>query len=224
MVSEIQTYGNKKLTKRKIIPTLFVLILIVILYIIFFGTPKVIGNTILNSKDKVVFGGVKISADLTIPELKTKGNFSEIIITAQPSSSFSIEDQEIKTSGTKRSTILIKGYDGELFFDRSSLNLNGKTERIFTEEIPITPKSKDYIPIQLGEEFDYSSFEIKDFSFNSLEYITSGSITLDQGTTISLINEPIKIQGFIGNVIISEGRMKLSGEASLINVDGENKI
>ena len=228
MSDQIRTYGNKMNSKNRnklILLTLF-LILAIGSYVFFFGTPQIVGNTVLKSeKDTAVIGeGVKISADMTIPELSTKGKFTEIIITGQPSSSFYISDQKIEIPSTKQSTILLKQYDGKISLDRNSINLDGEAERIFTEDIPISSKFGEYTEVQIGEEFDYVLLEIKDFSFNSLEYEASGTIIVDDSTSISLNNEGIKLENFLGTIKVADGRLKLDGEVSGLTVDGDNKL
>tara|TARA_Y100000310_G_scaffold155553_1_gene155038 strand:+ start:470 stop:1195 length:726 start_codon:yes stop_codon:yes gene_type:complete len=218
---------HSKKYKNKLILGGFVLVLVIVLYTTFLGTPQILGNTILGSTNNslVSENRIKISADLTIPELSTKGEFNEIIIIARPSSKFSIANEEISIPGSEKSTILIKGYDGTLGFARDSIDLNGKATKVFTEDIPISSKSREYIKLEIDEDFNYDSIEVKrDFAFKSLEYTTSGTITLDQGTTLSLTNDKLKLEGFFGSLKVSEGRLTLEGKVSGIIVDGEKKI
>lgn len=226
MSNQIHTVGkSSNKYKNKFLLMGFFLVLIIILYTTFLGTPQILGNTIFGGNESTTLSKIKISADLTIPEISTKGDFSEIIISAQPSSFFYIADQEIETSTTKKSLILIKGYNGKFDLDRNSLSINGKAEKIFTEDIPISSKSRDYVNIEFGDGFDYSTLEIKnDFSFKSLEYTTSGTIDVEQGTTLSLTNDKVRLEGFIGTIKVSEGRMILNGELSKLTVEGEKTI
>tara|TARA_Y100000034_G_C6854983_1_gene388399 strand:+ start:491 stop:1210 length:720 start_codon:yes stop_codon:yes gene_type:complete len=218
-------HHKKNTTKLLLIG--FIIVLIIVLYTSFLGTPQILGNTILGvgNNTQTSENRIRISADLTIPELSTKGEFNEIIITAQPASSFYIANEEISIPGTEKSTILIKGYDGKVDVSRDSIGIDGKAERVFTEDIPISSKSRDYVKIEVGENLRYSSLEVKrDFTFKTLEYLASGTITLDQGTTLSINQEKIKLEGFFGSMKISEGRLTLDGKLSAITVDGDKKI
>ncbi len=216
MDSQIQLIESRKSSKKSkfgiFIFLLFLGVLGFLVYTSFYNpsfAKSITGNIIKNSNN-----AIGIDAVLSPPEkleINSKADKIELKIS---SGNFFVGKEELKLD---KSSIVIYNFNGKVTINRNSIEkLDGKTEQVFVEGIPI--KSSSDIKISLGNS-EFSFLKINNFYLNSLDYKASGSIRLNEGKVlINLDKEDFKIEGFQGNMELVKERFKLNGRIKKSNL------
>jgi len=217
-------YSPKKRYKLKlIIFGIFLIVLSLLIYTSFYGLPltgKIIGQSSDSNKS------ISVSADLTVPVLALEGNFEEIIIKGSSDAFFYVGDKKFPLSNINGSYIILTDYEGKISFNEKVISkLEGNAMKVSVNGLPMISKSNSKMKIYFDTDFNYDYLEIKEKAFiKKLDYKTSGTIILDEKTTINLNDEDLMIEKFYGNLKIEDKRFKVQGYLKSLSVEGDKQI
>jgi hypothetical protein len=179
------------------------------------------GNTV--KKEVVEETGVLIDASLEIPDLKLKGEFSNIVIKTK-ASNILVEGESFDTK--REMVFVLKNFNGKIYLNESKINLlSGKAENVLVNDVSVSP-SKDSLRIKNDEDFSYSSLEIENgLEINKIEYETSGKINVDNGKyLIDVNNENVILENFFGVLKIQDNKAFFNGNILSLDVEGDSKF
>lgn len=224
----VETYSedeplHKKHKYKLIVFGIFASLLVILLFTSL-GNFSFTGSIINSGPD--VNNSLLISADLTIPTLSFDGEFKEIKLEGGSDSFLYVGNQKFSLANSENNYIILTNYKGEISFDKKVISqLNGKATEVSVNGVPISSKSDGMIKIYFDTTFDYNILGLKEGAFiKKLEYSTSGSLRLDEKTTIDLNNDTLKIERFYGDVQIENNRFKIQGYLQGLDVKGEQQI
>ena len=210
---ESQIIGHERKKKHHfwlIISIIFLGTLFFLIYTSFYNPS--LGNSITGNiirGDKTEENLIEIDSTLTSPEkIKVKGKIEKIELKIEKTDKFFVGKEQFDLD---KASIIIDNFDGEISFNKNSITkFNGKASKIFVEGIPITGDSS--IKVYFEGEFKYNYLKLNNFYLNSLSYVTSGVVKLNDGKAIiNLDNENFKIEKFQGDLEIRDNRFKLKG-------------
>jgi len=173
---------------------------------------SITGNVISNNKLNLI----EIDSTLTSPEkIKVKGKIGKIDLRTGDPNVFFVGKERFDLD---KVSIIIDDFDGDVNFNKKNITkFNGKASKIFIEGIPITSDSE--IKVYFEGEFKYNYLKLNNFYLNSLSYVTSGIVKLnDDKAIINLDNENFKIEKFQGDLEIRDNRFKLKGVVKRSNL------
>lgn len=205
----------------------FFIILIFLIFTSFFKNPSLTGEVVSDGGEanKNIYGdGIYISADLTVPGLFIKEKLDKIKIKGVSGSFLYLENQKISLSDSKKISLVLEGYEGEFFINRSRLEIDGKISKILVGDVPITSKVEGDSGLKIIGDLRYSSLEINSISIPSLDYLTSGKIEVDGETVIDIENERVISKNFVGNMKVAGEHFKLNGAVESLKITGEKDI
>jgi len=223
----IEKYSNEPVHKKHkikiIVFGIFLIILFVLVYTSFYGLPLT-GNIIKNEPNSN--NSIFISADLTTPVLSLNGEFENVNIKGGSNSFLYVGDKKFPLSNSKDNYIVLINYEGEISFDEEVIsNLKGKAMKVSVNGVLMVPKSEDKMKIYFDSDFNYNVLDIKERVFiKKLDYETSGTVKLDEKTTINLEDDNLVIEKFYGNIRIANKHFKLKGYLKNLNVEGNQRI
>jgi len=199
-----------------IITIVFLGILGLLIYTSFYNPElgkTITGNVIKSSsKNLNLENSAEFQAELTIPEqLTINSQINKISIkTSQPTSLF-FGDKKIELG--KKSSIIIDDFQGKININSNTLNnFNGKATKIFINGLPITQTSGSETKIEFQENLEYEYVKLDQLYIDSLSYITSGKLKINQNKiTINIDEEKIEINDFLGDLEIDKRNLELNG-------------
>jgi len=158
--------------------------------------------------------GVSVNANLNPPE-----NFlvdSKIDkIDMKVKGAFSVDGKIYDISSA---SVVIDNFDGKVSFTDEKLIVDGKTNKIFIEGIPISGK------IEVNFDNKYSYLKLSNFYMSSFGYPASGIVRLqDDRVAVNLKSEAFRVKKFNGDLEKRGKIFRLDGfaeeaQAGLINV------
>jgi len=202
---------------------IFLLIIFLFLYFAFFRGSGFKGITGYASKNITAENAIQIQTDLKAPEhLKIKSNIETAEIKIKGPNEFNVGNQQFELNRFQTATIIMDNFNGEISFnEKEVLGLNGRTEKVSVNGVPVTSKSNSNIKVSFSEPYEYSYIKLNNFYMNSLSYNTSGKVILDNGKiNINLESENFQIKDFQGNLETSKNKLKLTGYAMKSNIQG----
>jgi len=180
-----------------------------------FGQP-ITGNAIKGD----ISSGVSVQVDLNAPDsFKASGRMDKIDM--KVNGAFYVDD---KLYDLDSASIVIDNFDGEVSFDDKNVVVEGKTNKIFIEGIPISGK------IEVNFDNRYSYLKLGNFYLSSFSYEASGIVRLQNDkVAVNLDDEIFKVKKFNGDLEKRGKRFKLSGfaqeaSAGLITVKASDEI
>jgi hypothetical protein len=204
---------------------IFFVIVIILLLLFAFYKPSITGNVIKGFSSDTE-KDLEISSKITPPDqISVNSDIEKIQLRTNSPANLYLENKKIELTGSRdKASIIINDYQGELSFDKENvLELDGKASKIFVDGIPITPTTK--MNIRVKDSFRYSYLKLNSFHLDSLSYVTSGIININQEKlTVRLENETLNIEGFEGDLEISRNELKLQGLAQQSNIPGLAEI
>jgi len=209
-------HENKSMYIKIFIFLIFAGILIFIIYSSFYPnsfSKLITGNAV---KDLNIKDSVEITAELNSPEkLETSGSIEKIEIKLKDPVNLYIGKETIELSSS--TSIIIDNYQGDLFTESNTITkLEGKTTKVFINGLPLTAQTKTKISLDPAK-FDY--LKLNNFYLDSLSYTASGKISLNnKKVTLSLDNERISIDKFIGNLEIKKSSLSIKGYIDKSNI------
>jgi len=209
-------HKKKKHNFKIYIFLIFIGVLAFIIYSSFYPnniSRTITGNAVQNFDIK---DGIKIIAELTPPEeltINSEINKIEIKISA---STLHIGNQRIELPD--KSSVIINNFKGEITFNPYSiLNLKGKANEVFINGLPIKAQSPTTVSFDEGTDFTFLG--LKELYLDSLSYITTGKIKLDDAKIIlNPSQEKIEIDKFQGNIEVRRNTLKLNGYTKKSNI------
>lgn len=225
--------GNEKVNSHHhiiiIIVLIFIAIIGFIIYTSFFNpdlAPSFTGNIIKNSYDKISKNNLEnlneINANLNIPDLfEINTPIEKIKIKTNQPATLLFGDKKIELK--EKSSLIIDNFNGLLNIDSKKINsFNGKASKIFVDGLPIIQASGSETKISFEQALEYDYIELENFYLESLNYIASGIIKIDNNKiVIRLDKERIEITNFKGNLKINKNNFELNG---LIENSNLNKL
>jgi len=210
---------NKIIKSHHIKISIFIIfagILLLIVYSSFY--PNSVSKSITGNamQDLKIENSVEITAELNAPDkLETTGLIEKVEIKIKDPSELSIGKEVIELSSS--TSIIIDNYQGDLFTESNTITrLNGKTNKIFINGLPLTAQNNTKISIS-PTGFDY--LKLNNIQLNSLSYSASGKVSLNnKKITVNLNNEEINIDKFVGNLEIKKGSLNLKGYIDKANI------
>jgi len=226
--SHIKTY----LSKHKTTMTLFIVFLALISLTMYFAFYQNLGSSQIQKSPLTGFitqsgteeQKIQIKASLDIPNLKISTKTSEVkIITGTSNTILQAGSEKFDLSKVGESDITLVNFDGNIEFDSEYiLNLNGKATETLINNIKTTSNSGDKTKIKISEIFSYRTLKIKDTSFRSLSYITSGEINLNgKKATFRLNEDNVDLTSFKGDITIEGNTFYIDGEVNKLKINGE---
>jgi len=214
----------KKHKVKLLIFGIFLAILSFLIYTSFPGNFPLTGNIIKHELN--LNNSIAISTDLTIPVLFLDGEFENVNIKGNSDSFFYVGDEKLSLSNLRDNYIVLKDYEGEISFNEKSITkLKGKVTKVFFNGVPITSKSDDKMKIYFDTDFKYDILDIeKEVFIKKLDYETSGTVILDEKTTIDLENDNLVIKKFYGDVKIENKHFKIQGYLENLDIKGNQQI
>ncbi len=214
---------HKKHRTKIIVFGIFLIILFVLVYTSFYGLPLT-GSIIKSNPDPN--NSIFISADLTVPVLSLDGKFEKVNIGGSSESFLYVGDKKFPLSNSEENYIVLTDYEGVISFDEKVIsNLKGNAMRVSVNGVPMISKSDNKMKIYFDTDFNYNVLEIKEgASIKKLDYETSGTVKLDEKTTIDLEEDNLIIEKFYGDVKIENKHFKLNGYLKSLNVKGNQQI
>ena len=212
---EYETYKKPKKNNFWIIVILiFIGILGFLIYTSFYNPElgksvySITGNVIGFNNDK---DSIKINAILTSPEkIRVNGKIKKIELKILGSFIIGKENFDLNEA-----SVVIDEFDGWIILGKNNLTANGNVKKVFVEGIPITGKSD----IKVIFDNDYNYLKLTNFYLDSFNYMTSGSVRLNnEKAIINLEKENFKIENFRGDLEIAGNKFKLNGEFSKSNL------
>lgn len=206
----IEHEGKKKHHFWLIISVLFLAISFFLIYTSFYNPS--LGNSITGNiirGDKTEENLIEIDSTLTPPEeIKLNSKIEKIELKIEKTDKFFVGKERFDLN---KASIVIDDFDGKINFNKKSITeFNGKAKKIFVEGIPITGNPD--LKVYFEGEVDYNYLKLNNFYINSLAYITSGIVRLNnEKVIISLEDENFKIEKFWGDLEIRGDRFKLKG-------------
>jgi len=170
------------------------------------------GNVIQENFDET---GIKISTHVEPPEEMTiKTEIEKLEIKIQETGSLTIGKENFEL---KKASLILDNFNGKISFNKDEIiELDGKASKVFVDGIPISNKDKLEINIQNSK---YSFLKLNNFYLDSLSYITSGRIKLNnEKAIINIDNEEFKIKKFRGTLEINSQELRLNGYADESNL------
>jgi len=198
---------------------LFILFLGVLIFMIYSSiypnklSRTITGNAVQNFDIK---DGIKISAELTPPEKLTINSEISKIEIKTTKTILNIGNQKIELP--EKSSVIINNFNGEIIFNSYSiLKLNGKANEVFINGLPI--KAQSPATISFDKETDFTYLNLREFYLDSISYITSGKIRLDDAKIIlNPFEEKIEIDQFKGDIEVRKNTIKLNGYTKKSNI------
>ena len=193
-----------------IISVLFLGISFFLIYTSFYNPGlgnSITGNTILG--DKTEENLIEIDSTLTPPEeIKVNEKIEKIELKIEKTDKFFVGKERFDLN---KASIIIDNFEGKIYFNKRNITeFNGKAKKVFVEGIPIT--GNPYLKVRFEGEVNYNYLKLNNFYLNSLSYITSGIVRLNnEKVIVNLENENFKIEKFQGNLEIKGNRFKLKG-------------
>jgi hypothetical protein len=170
---------------------------------------------------------IKINADLDVPNLKISTENSEVeIITGTSNTVLHAGSEKFDLNKVGESSITLSSFNGKIEFDSESIiSLNGRATETLINSIKTTPSSGETMKIKVSEDFSYKTLSIKETSFKSLNYITSGEIKLNGAkASLHLTNDFLDLSDFTGDISVESNTLHLDGEINKLKIGGELNI
>ncbi|MAH07022.1 hypothetical protein CMI38_02095 [Candidatus Pacearchaeota archaeon] len=198
----------------------FVGLLLFIGYTSFFN-PDLIGltgNAVGVDKEFDIEDAVGLNARLGIPGLLVVDSGSDkLSIRVSEQVDFLIGDQKVRLS--KGDSIVVDDFGGRVSVEgKTIVGLEGRGSRVFIDGLPISHKSDSLIKLSV-EGLGYSYMEFENVYLESLSYITSGLVRINEDKlVIRLDEESFAIDRFKGDLTISND-VRVDGKIDRSNVD-----
>jgi hypothetical protein len=161
------------------------------------------GNVVGVDKETVIEDAVGLNARLGIPgSLVVDSNSDKLSIRVSEQIDFLIGDQKVSLS--KGDSIVIDDFSGRVSVEgKTIVGLEGRGSRVFIDGLPISHKSDLLIKLSV-EGLGYSYMEFENVYLESLSYITSGLVRINEDKlVIRLDEESFAIDRFKGDLTIS---------------------
>jgi hypothetical protein len=166
---------------------------------------------------------ISILAELTIPEIELKGEYSEIKTRGLKDSSFYVGGNKFSLSGSNNE-IIVKDFSGNINFDDKKITyFDGNALSVIINGDSVYDKDKGRVVVFLNEETEYQSILFKeDLYIEELEYTASGEVTF-QNKLFKLSNEELFLNNFLGSLEVKDNKMILNGFVQRIMITGSDK-
>jgi len=221
-MAQAEVVEGEPIKKHHFFLMIFILFLIVFFYLIYSSynggigikdkiTGKVLKDRVLKENKNMTMH--IISGELNIPEeLIISSKIEKLQISIKDSTFIFLGDQKIELK--KDSIIVIDEFKGKLVLigDKIAVMI-GKAKEILINTVPISKKSGTEIKIKNDQEFIYKNIMLKEVYISSYSHPSKGDIFIDEEKIIlNLDNENLDVKGFIGDLEISQGKLKINGK------------
>jgi len=170
-------------------------------------------KTITGGIIKEPLGEIEIDAAISpLDRLKISGNIEKVELKIK-NKGFFIGREKFELD---EASIIIENYNGNLVINKSYIIIDGSTEKVFVEGIPISSFNNMKILIENAE---YNYVRAKGFYLDNLKYKASGIVRLNkEKVLINLENEDFKIEKFRGDLEVRKDSFKIKGIVKKTNL------
>ena len=217
MENQVRHYKEKKNHIWLYITLIFLGIFIFLIYTSFYNPdlPKTLTGNIIKNNNNINFANlIVIEANLGVPEnLLINSKMNKLSFRITNPTDLNVGKQKISLDD--KTSIIVDNFDGKFIINSKNIKqLSGKGSKIFINGLPIDDISGSDFKISFEDSFGYSFLELNQFSTNSISYLTSGVIGINNNKIIvRLKNENSNINKFQGDLEINRNTLKLRGYA-----------
>ncbi len=160
---------------------------------------------------------IPIDAVLEFKGLDLKGANSISIAFENPTDRVSVNSESLDLSNVTSGELTAEPFDGSINITETA-NLSGKTQKLAINEIAILPNVKS---LNINGQLNYNAISL-DLSLDTFSYTSSGSVSMASGkATVSLDNEKLDLQNFVGIFVVSKNELKISGTVDNVRIAGK---
>ena len=215
---------EKKKKKHHVWMILFFIftgIMAFIIYTSFYNPdlPRTItGNVININKESNIKDFVIIEATLGVPgNIIINSNAEKLSLRINQPINFLIGNGNMQLE--ESSSIVVDNFEGKITINGDNIQeLSGKADKIFINGLPISSTSSSDLKIS-SENFNYNYLELEEVYLDSLSYITSGNIKINENKVLIKLNEEnLEINKFKGNLRINKDSLRLNGKLDKSNL------